>query len=225
LRLVERAAGFFAAGRATTFTVLALRAAGFRTGTATRRSDFAGAARGRPGFGFCGRRLRTFAVTTFFRAASVVVSPGGPLNRCESDLVADGVVSPDLGHADVQFGAELPGHVHHRCGYIEMKRGLDARERRPLRHRLEVVDGFDCFHLDNAEQLTVSFRGVKDEVRVPRRRTDRHRRSLLVTRIDRDVELSLVFRLKQTNDPIVLELLADRPHEYWAQTTPPRGGT
>ena len=30
-------------------------------------------------------------------------------------------------------------------------------------------------------------------------------------------ELSLVFRLKQANHPIVLELLADGPHEDWAQ--------
>jgi hypothetical protein len=36
-------------------------------------------------------------------------------------------------------------------------------------------------------------------------------------RIDADFKLSLVFRLQQANDLIVLELLADGPHEDWAQ--------
>src|SRR5207253_4082731 len=36
---------------------------------------------------------------------------------------------------------------------------------------------------------------------------------------DCDVEFSLIFRLKQANDAVVLELLPDRPHEDWAHTT------
>jgi hypothetical protein len=39
--------------------------------------------------------------------------------------------------------------------------------------------------------------------------------------VDRDLEFSLVFRLKQANDPVVLELLADRPHEDGAQRVLP----
>jgi len=38
-----------------------------------------------------------------------------------------------------------------------------------------------------------------------------------VAGIGPDLELSLIFRLKQTNNPIVLELLADGPHEDRAQ--------
>jgi hypothetical protein len=40
---------------------------------------------------------------------------------------------------------------------------------------------------------------------------------LLVAEIDPDVEFSLVLRLQKANDPIVLELLADGPHEDRAQ--------
>ena len=58
---------------------------------------------------------------------------------------------------------------------------------------------------------------LKDEVRVPGQRTRPDGRRLLVADVDGDVELSLVLRLEQANDPIVLELLADRPHEDGAQ--------
>ena len=39
--------------------------------------------------------------------------------------------------------------------------------------------------------------------------------------VDGDLEFSLVFRLKQANDPVVLELLADGPHEDGAQRVLP----
>ena len=45
-----------------------------------------------------------------------------------------------------------------------------------------------------------------------------HGGSLLGARVDGRLELSLIFPLEKTNDAVVLELLADRPHEDWAHT-------
>src|SRR5688572_30848812 len=80
-----------------------------------------------------------------------------------------------------------------------------------------MVDGFSRLYLDHAKKLAPLVRGLKHQIGVPRLRpwTDRH--GLLVPWIDRDFEFFLIFRLQQPNNPIVLELLADRPHEDWAQ--------
>src|SRR5688572_29796752 len=97
-----------------------------------------------------------------------------------------------------------------------MKRDAEARECRPLRHRLELVHRFRRLDLDNSQKATTLFGRLQDEVRKPWRRTA-HRRGLLVAGVDGDFELSLVFRLKEANDAVVLELLADGPHEDRAQ--------
>src|SRR5262249_48334521 len=87
--------------------------------------------------------------------------------------------------------------------------------RHPLRHRLEVVDRLGRLDLDDADQLPPAL--LQDQIGIPGRRAAAHRRRLLVAGVDCDVELSLVLRLEQANDPIVLELLAHGPHEDWAQ--------
>ncbi len=71
--------------------------------------------------------------------------------------------------------------------------------------------------LDDTQQFATALLRLEHEVGKPRGAIvpDRHR--LLVAGIDRDLELSLVLRLQQANHPIVLELLADGPHEDWAQ--------
>jgi predicted CoA-binding protein len=58
---------------------------------------------------------------------------------------------------------------------------------------------------------------LQNQIGVRRRgpRPDGNR--LLIAEIDPDIEFSLVFRLQKANHPIVLELLADGPHEDWAQ--------
>jgi CheY-like chemotaxis protein len=80
-----------------------------------------------------------------------------------------------------------------------------------------MVDGLSRFHLDDAEQLPSPF-VLKHEVRIPGGRSP-YSRGLLITRIDCDVKLSLIFRLKQANDAVVLQLLPDWPDEDWAHTT------
>jgi len=89
------------------------------------------------------------------------------------------------------------------------------RERLPLGHRLEVVDGLSRFHLDDTEY---PFPVLQDEVGEPRGRSADAGR-LFVARIDGDFEFSLIFSLKQADDAVVLELLPDRPDEDWAHTT------
>ena len=80
-----------------------------------------------------------------------------------------------------------------------------------------MVDGLGCFNLDHTQQLFAA-RVLQHEVWVPRRRTS-DGRVLLMARVDDDFEFSLIFCLQQANDAVVLELLADRPHENWAHTT------
>ncbi len=90
-------------------------------------------------------------------------------------------------------------------------------KRRPLRHRLEVVHGLGSLHLDYAGQAAPTLGGVQDQVRIPRRGRRSDRRSLFVSGIDGNLELPLVLGLQQADHPIVLELLADGPHEDGAQ--------
>ena len=80
-----------------------------------------------------------------------------------------------------------------------------------------MIDRLDRLDLDDAKQLAAAL-ALQHEIGVPRRRSPYWRR-LLVARVDRDFEFSLIFRLKQANDAVVLELLSDRPHEDWAHTT------
>src|SRR5438045_5088794 len=91
------------------------------------------------------------------------------------------------------------------------------RERHPLRHRFEMIDRLDRLDLHDAKQLPAAL-ALQHEIGVPGGRSA-HGRRLLVPRVDRHVELSLIFRLEQANDAVVLELLSDRPHEDWTHTT------
>ena len=98
-----------------------------------------------------------------------------------------------------------------------MKRRPQTGERRPLRHRLQVVHRLGRLYLDDAQQPSATL-VLKDEIGIPRRRST-HRRALLIAGVDGDVELSLIFRLQQADDAVVLELLPDWPDEDWAHTT------
>jgi len=102
-----------------------------------------------------------------------------------------------------------------------MKRRAQTGERHPLRHGLEMIDRLGRLDLNHTKQLPTAF-VLKDEVGEPWGRSrgwSTDRRVLFVARIDRDFELSLIFRLQQANDAVVLELLPDWPDENWAHTT------
>ena len=98
-----------------------------------------------------------------------------------------------------------------------MKRRPQSRKCRPLRHRLEVIDRFGGFYLNDAQQLPAPFT-LQHKIWKPGWwSTDRG--GLLIAGVDGDVELSLIFRLQQADDAVVLELLPDWPDEDWAHTT------
>jgi CheY-like chemotaxis protein len=98
-----------------------------------------------------------------------------------------------------------------------VKRRPQAGKRRPLRHRLEVINRLGCLYFNDAQQPSSTL-AMQDEIRVPRLRSP-DRRGLFTAGVNGDVELSLIFRLKQADDAVVLELLPDRPDEDWAHTT------
>jgi len=80
-----------------------------------------------------------------------------------------------------------------------------------------VIDRFGGFYLNDTKQFPPAL-AVEDEVGKPRRRPTNGRR-LFIAGVDGDVELSLILRLKQADDAVVLELLPDWPDEDWAHTT------
>jgi CheY-like chemotaxis protein len=80
-----------------------------------------------------------------------------------------------------------------------------------------VVDRLGGFYLNDSQQLPSAL-VLQDQIGKPRRRST-NRGGLLTAGVDGDVELSLIFRLKQADDAVVLELLPDWPDEDWAHTT------
>jgi hypothetical protein len=83
----------------------------------------------------------------------------------------------------------------------------------PLRHGLEVVYRLGALDLDESREFPS---GGNHQIGIERPRTNLDRRHLLVADVDGDLHLLfLVFRLKESNEAIVLELLANGPNEYW----------
>jgi len=115
------------------------------------------------------------------------------------------------------IGAEPARTINTRYRYVQVKLNIQTGECLPLRHRLEVIDRLGGLDLDHAHKLAGTLRGQQYQVRVPRRLGRPNGRRLLVPRINGDFELSLVLRLEQADNPIVLELLAHGPHEDRAQ--------
>src|SRR5262249_8762606 len=139
------------------------------------------------------------------------------VNRREPDLIAERRVRPNLAGRNLQVRTKPLRAVDCRHRYVEVEVDLQLPKRHPLRHRLEMVDRLGGLDLDYADELLRFLVGVQDKVRKPWRgwRPDRSR--LLVTRVDGDVELPLVFGLEKANYPVVLELLAHGTHEDRAQ--------
>src|SRR5204863_3108975 len=90
-------------------------------------------------------------------------------------------------------------------------------EMRPLRQGLEMVDRFAGLDLDDALQPMAALGRAEDEIRIDRGRRSADRRILLVPGVDRCLVLTPPLCLQQPDNPVVLELLADRPHQDRAQ--------
>src|SRR5204862_1566308 len=70
-------------------------------------------------------------------------------------------------------------------------------------------------------QAMAPFRRLQNEIGIRRRRPGPHRHILFSSGIDTGLETAPVFSLQQANDSIVLQLLADRPHQDGAHQMPP----
>ena len=94
---------------------------------------------------------------------------------------------------------------------------------RPLRQRFEVIDRLAGLDFDDGLQPMAALQRQQHEVGIQRRRAGADRRVLLGARVDAGLVLAAELRLQQADDAVVLELLADRPHQDRAQRTPPNG--
>ncbi len=123
------------------------------------------------------------------------------------ELLAQRTIRPQLRDRDLMRRRQAARGVIRLNRHVEMEGRPGTTEMHPLRHRLEIVHGLGALDFDDASDLAA---GHQDEVRKYGKRTALHGRQLLVTHVDQHLVLPLVFSLELTNQPIVLELLANR---------------
>jgi len=75
------------------------------------------------------------------------------VNHREASLITDGVIAPYLCDVHLVFGGQTARDIYRACRDVKMKWRAGTAEMRPLRHRLEVVDGFSRFDLDGPHEL------------------------------------------------------------------------
>ena len=135
------------------------------------------------------------------------------MNEGEPGLVADGMEAPEFRDVDLILDAETPGDFNRRGRHIQMEGGLDAAEMRPLRHGFEVIDGLPRLDLDDAlEALRAILRG-EHQIRKHLANPDLDPGDLFVADVDGHIVPSLQASLEHADDPIVLQLFADRSHQ------------
>lgn len=144
------------------------------------------------------------------------------MHEREPRLVADGVVAPDLGNVDRVLRRKAAGHVHAPGRNIQVERRAGPTQVRPLRHGLEMVDGFGRLDLDRAHQLAAAVCRGQHEVREDLHLTDADRNRLILPDIRDDVMPAFELDLQEPDDSIMLELLPDRPHQNRAHLTSAR---
>ena len=119
-------------------------------------------------------------------------------------------IRPDFGWLCAIRRTQPPGGVVARHRDVQVKRHASSGEVHPLCHRLEIVDGFAGlnFH-EPCELLTV----CQHQIGKKRTRTDLDRNHTLVPDVDSRVKFSVVFSLKESNEPVMFELFPNRPHK------------
>jgi len=122
-------------------------------------------------------------------------------------------VGPDLADGGVIGFGEPLSRVEDVDGNVEMEGYAGFGKMGPLRHRLEVVHRLGALDLDESREFPS---GGDHQIRIERARANLDGRGLLVADVDGDLRLLfLVFRLKESDEAIVLELLANGPNEDW----------
>ncbi len=103
-----------------------------------------------------------------------------------------------------------------------MEGSSGASEMRPLRHRLEVIDRFGGFNLYRSHQLVTAVCRGEHKIRKNLHLTDFHWHRLLFADVRDHVVTTLESYLQESNDAVVLQLLANRANEYRAHVTSTR---
>jgi hypothetical protein len=85
-----------------------------------------------------------------------------------------------------------------------------------------VIDGLGGLHLNGSHQLVPPVGGGEDEIRKNHHLTDPYRYRLIFANVRDDIMTTLESDLKQSNDAIVLQLLANRANQYRAHVTSTR---
>ena len=168
-----------------------------------------------------GRGLWSWSVQTTWCGRS----DGCPsrLGRCavhgrKSQLVADAVITHDLGNGNLVIAAQPTRNIDRRRRHVQMERGAQFCQPRPLGHGFEIVHRLSCFDLDHALQPSPPVGRQEDHVWIVCRGAAPDGGILLLTRIDAYLVAAAKTGLQQADNAIVLELLADGPHKDWTHT-------
>jgi hypothetical protein len=137
------------------------------------------------------------------------------------DFVADRVEAPDFVDPNLFVFTKAARHIDHAGRNVQVKGGTKPAEVGPLGQRFQVIDRFTRLDLDNDLKAVATLQRSEDDIGVDGRRTCADRRRLLRSDIGADFIAAAKFGLKKSDDPVVLELFADRPHQYRAHSTPP----
>jgi len=131
----------------------------------------------------------------------------------EPDFITDRVVAPDFVNANLVVLAQPSRDVDHPCRHIQMKRRPQLRKMRPLGERLEMIDRFTRLDLDHPLQTVPALLREQDQVWIDRRVAAADGRVLLRAGVHARLELPAPLVLQESDNAVVLELFADRPHQ------------
>jgi hypothetical protein len=110
-------------------------------------------------------------------------------------------------------GAEPPRNLDHLSRNIQMERRALPAKGDPFGQRFEMVHRFDRLHFDDGGHFLASILGRQHDVGKDRRGTRTDRDILFGAGVDRGIETTAKPGLEKADDPVMLQLLADRPYE------------
>src|SRR6185436_19909672 len=136
-------------------------------------------------------------------------------------FVADGVIAPNLGDLDLIVLGQATSDVDHSGGYIKVERRSKLPEVRPLRERFQMVHRFGRLDLDHGLQPLSTLERRQHKVGKKRGAAGAHWSILLSSGVHSGVVFTPALGVQQSDDTVVLELLADGPDQDRAHQTPP----
>ena len=132
------------------------------------------------------------------------------MNSHEIKTVVRLPVRPDLRRLGTIGDAQAPGRIVARHRDVQVKWNFGSGEVHPLCHRLEIVDGFAGLNFDEPRELLAV---CQHEIGEKGTRSNLDRNHTLVPHVDGGVKFSVVFGLKESNEPVMFELFPNRPHK------------